>query len=527
MKNINIMCLALATTLCSNQIDSFANLSNIKKLSTNKGVNAPNLTVYESTNSTGVKVIKADAWDNDMESGIEKIELPDGRFVMVEEGQYAINVEYIPSGSGTYTFKAYDKNGNFIEKSITITINDIPPMLDVYIERKNLYENTVTIGIRSWVEVHGGAKIDRIEMPDGSVVNVTEDSPYNVKTNFTATYTGDYKFKVYDIQGLSREASISIQVDDNESKMEVFFSNSISDSTKKIIHIDAWDNNDESGIHKIVSSDGAVYKIDSEDQYSLHIEHTPTKNGEYIFKAYDKAGHFIEKQINYTGIYEPPTVEYDVDIQATTAIITLNAESTSGTTLYKIKMPDGNDIYLNQSETTKTLTFEATEEGKYDFMVIDNNGNATKLRVSITMDDFNISEATRLVEIAEQSKDILDIANARYAVNVLLESSSKDALQDRINDIFSDDIILEKKTSTANLDVYVKCENMLSLTIDTNNVVFDDFSGMTDMEKLKAVNLSVNSSLPYEIGAYLVTEIKNSDGSSEIDKSLLNIKLNE
>lgn len=527
MKNINIMCLALATTLYSSQTCSFANRNNIQKLSNNISVNAPNLSIYETTNEDGIKVIKVDAWDNDMESGIEKIEFPDGTFVMVEDGQYVINTEYIPNGSGTYKFKAYDKNGNFIEKSITITINDIPPMLDVYIEKKNIYQNTVTIGVTSWVESDGGTKIDRIEMPDGSVVKATEDSPYNVKTSFVAKYTGNYKFKVYDIQGLSREVSIAIQLDDNKPNMEVFFSNSILDSTKKIIHIDAWDNDDESGIHKVVSSDGTVYKINSEDQYSLSIEHIPNKTGEYTFKAYDRAGNFIEKKINYTSNYEPPTVECEVDVQPTKAIITLNAEAESGATLSKIKMPDGNDICLNQDETVKTVTFEATKEGKYDFMIIDNNRNASKIRVSITMDDFNVSEASRLVDIAERSKDILDIKNARYAVNALLESSSKDALQARINDIFADDVVLEKKTATANVDIYVKSENMLSLTIDTNNVLFDDFSGITDMEKSKAINLSVNSSLPYEIGAYLATEIKNSDDSSEIDKSILNIKLNE
>ena len=39
-------------------------------------------------------------------------------------------------------------------------------------------------------------------------------------------------------------------------------------------------------------------------------------------------------------------------------------------------------------------------------------------------------------------------------------------------------------------------------------------------------NLTISSSLPYGINAYLVTEIQNADKSKAVDKSMLNIKAN-
>ena len=41
-----------------------------------------------------------------------------------------------------------------------------------------------------------------------------------------------------------------------------------------------------------------------------------------------------------------------------------------------------------------------------------------------------------------------------------------------------------------------------------------------------AVNISINSSLPYQLNSYLLTEIENADKSNRIEKDLLNIKLN-
>ena len=83
---------------------------------------------------------------------------------------------------------------------------------------------------------------------------------------------------------------------------------------------------------------------------------------------------------------------------------------------------------------------------------------------------------------------------------------------------------LVPKNVSSNLDVYIKSKNMLSLSIDSNNITFENYSGVEDIEKLNAVNITVSSSLPYEIKAYLPSNIQNADKSETLDKSVLNIK---
>ena len=150
----------------------------------------------------------------------------------------------------------------------------------------------------------------------------------------------------------------------------------------------------------------------------------------------------------------------------------------------------------------------------------------------------NVSPALKVVidklpQIAKDSVDELEsnptslnIARSRMYVNMLPESLYKDKLQEQLNSTFSSDIIFEKKNASSNLDVYIKSENMLSLSLNTNAVTFNDFSGVEDVVKENAVDLTVNSSLPYNLNAYLEDEIQNADKLETMDKSILNIKEN-
>lgn len=57
---------------------------------------------------------------------------------------------------------------------------------------------------------------------------------------------------------------------------------------------------------------------------------------------------------------------------------------------------------------------------------------------------------------------------------------------------------------------------MLKLSLNTNSITFEDFSRVEDVERLNAIKLSINSSLSYDINAYLPTEIQNGDKSNAI-----------
>lgn len=147
--------------------------------------------------------------------------------------------------------------------------------------------------------------------------------------------------------------------------------------------------------------------------------------------------------------------------------------------------------------------------------------NEGKIVADITAD------AEDAVVLAENNKTTSDIQSARELVNSLEEGVKKEELQSRLNDIVDlTDFTFTKYTTTSNVDVYIKCENILMMSLDTNSVTFEDFSGIEDMEKTNAVNISINSSLPYQLNAYLPTEIQNSDKSNTMDKRILNIKEN-
>ena len=157
-------------------------------------------------------------------------------------------------------------------------------------------------------------------------------------------------------------------------------------------------------------------------------------------------------------------------------------------------------------------------------MYIETNNNSTpNLKISIDKLPQIAKDSIKKVEANPTSSNI---AMSRMCINMLPESLYKDQLQEQLSLLFSSDIMLDRESASSNLDVYVKSENMLSLSLDTNSVTFDDYSGVEDMEMLGAVNLTINSSLPYQLNAYMSSEITNSDKSNTLPIDILNIREN-
>ena len=145
-----------------------------------------------------------------------------------------------------------------------------------------------------------------------------------------------------------------------------------------------------------------------------------------------------------------------------------------------------------------------------------------KMKVTV---DRAANRALEYIELAKENPTIENISQARYWSNLMKESTLKDEFQNEINantDIT--DLSIEKKTASANADMYIKMKNSLSLSLDTNSITFENFNASEDLEMRNAVNLTVSSSLPYKVNAYLEDELYNSDKSAVIDKSVLNIK---
>ena len=142
--------------------------------------------------------------------------------------------------------------------------------------------------------------------------------------------------------------------------------------------------------------------------------------------------------------------------------------------------------------------------------------------------DRAINRAVDAIELAKANPTVENLSKARMWSNLLDDSIKKDELQSEINNITNiEDLQLERKTVTSNIDVYIKSENMLLMSLSTNSITFNDYSGVEDIELNNAVNITINSSLPYQLNSYLLNEIENSDKSNRIEKDLLNIKINK
>lgn len=125
----------------------------------------------------------------------------------------------------------------------------------------------------------------------------------------------------------------------------------------------------------------------------------------------------------------------------------------------------------------------------------------------------------QLVFTTENTKSILDKENTQKTINNLENNELKSSLQEKIDNIKTNSL-----THSSNIDIYIKPQNILSLSLSTNSVTFEDFTGTEDIVILNAIDLSVDSTLPYDLNSYLESDILSIDGDKSMNKSIFNIK---
>ena len=182
-------------------------------------------------------------------------------------------------------------------------------------------------------------------------------------------------------------------------------------------------------------------------------------------------------------------------------------------------------VYLLPDTIYEPLNIDATLNLYLDTTYISNNSTIpTNMKITI---DRTINRAVEAIELAKENPTISNISLARMWINLMKESTTKDDLHNQVNNIVDvDDLSIEKKKVSGNIDVYVKSDNMLSMSLSTNSITFDNFTGIDDMELDNALNITVNSSLPYRLNSYLLSDLQNADGSVTMNRELLNIKMN-
>ena len=265
-------------------------------------------------------------------------------------------------------------------------------------------------------------------------------------------------------------------------------------------------NADISNFSVSVRNDDSIKQCQDGDILSDRI---PQGKGHYVHRNNFNISTYIDKTALFVGTI-PNSYLDTVDVDG---LIKYFNENTS------------NIVYQLAEPVYEPLNIDLTVNTYLETTYVSNN-STIPANMKVTVDRV-ANRAYEAIELAKQNPTVENISQARYWINLMKESLLKDEFQNDINEISEiADLEIEKKTATANLDLYVKSNNSLTMSLSTNSVTFENYSGVEDLEILDAVNITVNSSLPYSLNAYMPTLMSNADGSNTMDVNILNIREN-
>lgn len=220
------------------------------------------------------------------------------------------------------------------------------------------------------------------------------------------------------------------------------------------------------------------------------------------FKTESSNPHYSWIRINSNDIYTKygPTndfevIEADLEDGRNAMVITFELD-----TRYTNKETDG--IYIDYIKILEK------EEEIVDCETLEYRINSGDWQVYNNAFELNYPSGTKV--LVEARAKYNGITSSIFSQEIIVESNNKD--------------VLDRYTTTSNLDLYIQSKNMLSMTLSTNNVSFEEYSGIDDLVINNAINININSSLPYQLSSYMISEIESSDKVNRIEKDLFNIK---
>jgi preprotein translocase subunit SecF len=92
--------------------------------------------------------------------------------------------------------------------------------------------------------------------------------------------------------------------------------------------------------------------------------------------------------------------------------------------------------------------------------------------------------------------------------------------------VLDDEYTLEKKKVTNVVDVYMVPNNALKVSLDTNQIIFEDVTGAENAKKDNALKVTVSSTLPYDIKASVENDIVGASYGETLSKSIVGLKAN-
>lgn len=248
-------------------------------------ITPPDLVVSENTTNWTNQNVTLTATATDTQSGVKRIQLPDGNWVNSNTTPYIVN------SNGVYKFIAEDVRGNQITKSITVNnIDKTTPTGTITQNPTAWTNNDVALTVIGYDNESG---VKSITKPDETVVSGNS-------TKYMANTNGTYVFVVTDNVGNTFAKSYTINnIDKILPTLKLTLDSDL--ITNKTVTINANASDGESGIQSITKPDGTIVNGSS-------TSYTVDKNGVYSFKSTDVAGNVIIVSITINNIITINTV---------------------------------------------------------------------------------------------------------------------------------------------------------------------------------------------------------------------------
>ena len=389
----------------------------------------PTLNLSQNTKNPSHEVMILAVADDNEE--LDYIELPNNQKV---KGKTA---NYVVSKNGDYSFKAVDKTGNVVLKTINIAnIDNIPPTLELSKKDEDITKSTF-ININC-----DDTNFDYVLLPNGEKVK-DKNTKYEVKDN------GKYTFKVFDLAGNMSEKTIEINNIDNEApNIEINYIPNVLTNKEILLNVLTFDENFD-----------YIELPNGEKISDRNYEYKISENGNYIFKVYDKAGNCTERNILIDNIDKE------------TPILFLNQKdkSVSKSTNISVEAIDNNFDYIllpnGEKTKDKKLEYNVTKNGKYIFKAVDKVGNSKEEAINVV----NIDNQAPALDLIESDKAT---TNKNITISVNVEDENFDYILLPNNEKVKNKSVKYEvsKNGTYSFEAYDKAGNKTVKEIKINNI---------------------------------------------------------
>lgn len=328
----------------------------------------PTLTLSQNTSYTKSTIsFSAD------DSNFSYVLKPNGTKSTSKTGTYDV------TSNGAYTFKAYDKAGNYTSKTITVTgIDETNPTLSLSQSSTAWTKDNVTINFTA-----DDTNFDYVLKPDKSK-STSKTGSYVVSSN------GTYSFTAYDKAGRKTSKSITISNIDKTAPTISKVEKVNLSTTGYDIYVTCSDNVGVTEVRvptwtlasKQADIKWLVASKESDGRYHARINFSDwgSKEGYYASHvyAYDAAGN----NVGY------PTVDYLLDKSNPTLSVSANTTSPTKKVVLSYSADDSNfkevELPNGSKSSYKTGTYEVTSNGTYTFKVTDLAGKSVSKSITVS-----------------------------------------------------------------------------------------------------------------------------------------------